>query len=185
MTSRSDRQTDAQIHLKRFLDTMDVSVPEETYARIVDMCDEFFVDQSEMPFNFTTFPNDEHIGDMVIVKDIEFFSMCEHHLIPFFGRVHVGYLPCTRIVGLSKIPRTLDWYAGRPQLQERLTTQVADYIHNNLRPKGTIVVIEAQHLCVGMRGAKKPDAITITSALRGVFLAQPEARNEFFRLVGL
>lgn len=181
----SDRRSDAQIHLRRFLGTMKIGVPEETIDRIVRMYDEFFVDQSKIPFNFTTFPNEEHLGDMVIVKDIEFFSMCEHHLIPFFGCAHVGYLPHERIVGLSKIPRILDWYAGRPQLQERLTSQVADYIHDNLRPKGAIVVIEAKHLCVGMRGAKKPDAVTVTSALRGVFLAQPAARDEFLRLVGL
>ena len=182
--AHDDMVSDAQIHLRHFLSTMNIEVVGETVKRIVRMYDNFFVDQSVEPFHFTTFPNDEHLSDMVIVKDIRFFSMCEHHLIPFFGRAHVGYLPHERIVGLSKIPRVLDWYARRPQLQERLTAQVADYIHDNLRPKGVIVVIEARHLCVGMRGAKKPDAVTVTSALRGVFLAQAEARNEFFRLIG-
>jgi len=171
--------------LIRFLDRVGIVVPTDTPGRIVDMYQEFFADPDIAPFDFTTFPNEEGFGDLVIVKDIKFFSFCEHHLIPFFGKVHVGYLPHTHICGLSKIPRVVDWYAHRPQLQERLTAQIADYIRKQLRPKGVIVVIEAKHLCVAMRGIQKPDAITITSALRGVFLAQPNARDEFFSLLRL
>jgi len=173
--------------LSDWLEEVRVAVPLETPQRIVDMYYEFFVPPHQYekpPFKFTMFPNEEGIDDLVIVKDIHFFSMCEHHLIPFFGTAHVGYLPHEKIVGLSKIPRVVDWYARRPQLQERLTAQIADFIRKELRPKGVIVVIEARHLCVAMRGIKSINAITVTSALRGVFLAQPNARQEFFSLIG-
>jgi len=166
---------------------MNVSVPDGTPERIASMYAEFFIPPSQYklpPFTFTTFPNDENLSDLVIVKDIHFFSMCEHHLIPFFGTAHVGYLPHERIVGLSKIPRVVDWYARRPQLQERMTAQIADYINEQLRPKGVIVVVEARHLCVAMRGIKSINAVTITSALRGTCLANPDARQEFFQLIG-
>jgi len=173
--------------LKQWLMDMDVSVPDGTPERIANMYGEFFIPPHQYeipPFTFTTFPNDDDISDLVIVKDINFFSMCEHHLIPFFGTAHVGYLPHEHIVGLSKIPRVVDWYARRPQLQERLTAQIADFIREQLRPKGVIVVVEARHLCVAMRGIKSINAVTVTSALRGVFLAQPNARQEFFSLIG-
>lgn len=173
--------------LKSWLMDMEVPVPVGTPERIASMYAEFFIppDQyREPPFKFTMFPNEEGIDDLVIVKDIHFFSMCEHHLIPFFGTAHVGYLPHEKIVGLSKIPRVVDWYARRPQLQERLTAQIANFIREQLRPKGVIVVIEARHLCVAMRGIKSINAVTVTSALRGVFLAQPNARQEFFSLIG-
>lgn len=173
--------------LSHFLAAANVWVPQDTPARVVRMYEEFFYtgpDRAEPPFKFTTFPNEDDIHDMVIVKDIDFYSMCEHHLIPFFGQAHVGYLPHERIVGLSKIPRVVDWYARRPQLQERMTGQIANYLRDQLKPKGVIVVINAQHLCVAMRGIQKINAITVTSALRGVFLAQPHAREEFFSLIG-
>ena len=174
----------AEDALKKFLDLMGFCLPEETYGRIVRMYGEFFHNtDNPKPFEFTTFPNKEEMSDLVIVKNIRFFSMCEHHMIPFFGEVHVGYLPHERIVGLSKIPRVVDWFARRPQLQERLTSQIADYKRLGLRPKGVAVVVEAQHLCAGMRGIQRPDAVTITSAMPGVFLAQPAAREEFFHLI--
>ena len=170
-------------HLKAYYAALDIKVPEESYERITRMHRELFVDIDEQPFTFTTFTNKERMTDLVMVRNIEFYSMCEHHMIPFFGVAHVGYLPHERIVGLSKLARLVDWYARRPQLQERLTAQVANYIQDNLRPKGVIVVIKAKHLCMAMRGIKKGSADTVTSALRGVFLAQPEARNEFLRLL--
>ena len=185
--SKYDANEDHARTLAGWLWSMKVQVPtspdNDTPARIVDMYNEFFLDPDKEPFSFTMFPNDEGMEDLVIVKDITFYSMCEHHLIPFFGTVHVGYLPHERIVGLSKIPRVVDWYARRPQLQERMTAQIADYLRKELRPKGVIVVVDAIHLCVCMRGVKNITTNTTTSALRGVFLVNPSARNEFFRLI--
>lgn len=172
--------------LAEWLELMGIPVPEGTPERIVRMYDTLLYKKpwDEPPFDFTTFPNDENLEDMVVVANIDFFSMCEHHLIPFFGRAHVGYLPHERICGLSKIPRTVDWFARRPQLQERMTAQIADFIAEQLKPKGVIVLVEATHLCVAMRGAKSINAVTQTSALRGVFMAQPYARTEFFNIIG-
>lgn len=180
-----EKMLDRTKALAAWLQDMRIDVPEDTPQRIVQMYHDFLYPTAlSAPFKFTMFPNDEGMEDMVIVRDITFYSMCEHHLIPFFGKVHVGYLPHERIVGLSKIPRVVDWYARRPQLQERMTAQIADYIRTQLRPKGTIVVVDATHLCVAMRGIKNITATTTTSALRGVFLVNPSARNEFFRLIG-
>jgi GTP cyclohydrolase I len=164
---------------------MDIKVPEETLGRIVRMYDEFFVETHTPPFSFTTFPNSEHLMGMVIVKNIRFYSMCEHHLLPFFGKVHVGYLPHQKIVGISKIPRIVDWYSRRPQLQERLTKQITNHLAEELECKGVMVAVEATHLCMTMRGVMSPDATTITDERRGSFLASIDVRNEFFRLVGL
>ncbi len=126
----------------------------------------------------TTFPNQEKYSSMVMERDIPFYSMCAHHFVPFYGHAHIAYIPGPRIVGLSKLPRILEFYAKRPQLQERLTEQVADYLWKNLSPLGVMVVIEARHLCVEMRGVKKPGALTVTSALRGCF-EEREVRAEF------
>jgi len=117
----------------------------------------------------TTFPNEEGYSSMVMERDIPFYSMCAHHLVPFYGHAHIAYIPRRRIVGLSKLPRILEFYAKRPQIQERLTEQVADYLARSLEPLGAMVVIEARHLCVEMRGVKKPGALTVTSAIRGCF----------------
>lgn len=170
--------------LGEFLKAVKVRVPTDTLERIVRMYEELFIpeDQPE-PFHFTVFPNEDHVRNIVVVKNIRFYSMCEHHLIPFYGEAHVGYLPHHQIVGLSKIPRLVDWYARRPQLQERLTAQVADYLHAKLDPKGVIVQIRATHLCMSMRGCRSWDAQTTTQALRGVFLASPDVRDEFFAIV--
>jgi len=130
----------------------------------------------------TTFPNDEHYHHMVIEREIPFYSMCAHHFVPFYGHAHIAYIPQSRIVGLSKLPRILEFYAKRPQLQERLTEQVAEFLWENLKPLGVMVVIEARHLCVEMRGVKKPGALTTTSALRGCF-ADRKVREEFLALV--
>lgn len=120
---------------------------------------------------------------MVLVRDVELYSMCEHHMLPFFGRVHVAYLPDGRIMGLSKIPRIIDVFARRLQVQERLTDEIADAIMEGLEPRGVGVVIEAQHLCMMMRGVEKQNSRTITSALRGSFRDCPMTRQEFLRLV--
>jgi GTP cyclohydrolase IA len=131
----------------------------------------------------TTFPNEEHYSSMVMERDIPFYSMCAHHLVPFYGHAHIAYIPNHRIVGLSKIPRILEFYAKRPQIQERLTEQVADYLWSGLDPLGAMVVIEARHLCVEMRGVKKPGALTVTSAIRGCF-EEFKVREEFLSFLG-
>ncbi len=130
----------------------------------------------------TTFPNDEKYSHMVMEKDIPFYSMCSHHLVPFYGHAHIAYIPGDTIIGLSKFGRILEFYAKRPQLQERLTEQVADCLVKRLAPRGAMVVIEARHLCVEMRGVKKPGALTVTSALRGTFHERP-VREEFLDLL--
>jgi GTP cyclohydrolase I len=130
----------------------------------------------------TTFPNEEDYHHMVIEREIPFYSMCAHHFVPFYGHAHIAYIPGAQIVGLSKLPRILEFYAKRPQLQERLTEQVAEFLWAKLRPLGVMVVIEARHLCVEMRGVKKPGALTTTSALRGCF-ADRKVREEFLALL--
>ena len=122
--------------------------------------------------------------EMVVVRDIEFFSLCEHHLLPFIGRAHVGYLPRGRVVGLSKIPRIVDMYANRLQLQERLTVQVADFLMERLEPKGVACVVEATHLCTMMRGVKKQEATMVTSSMTGTFRRDARTRAEFMGLIG-
>ncbi len=126
---------------------------------------------------------DEDHHNMVIVKDIEMYSMCEHHMLPFFGKVHIAYIPNGRIVGLSKLPRVVEVFARRLQVQERLTDQIAQAIQEVLAPHGVAVVIEAAHLCMMMRGVEKQSSMTITSAMRGVFLEDLRTREEFLRLV--
>ncbi|HYE79164.1 MAG TPA: GTP cyclohydrolase I FolE [bacterium] len=121
--------------------------------------------------------------EMVIVRDTEFYSLCEHHLLPFFGKVHVGYIPNGRIVGLSKIPRVIDVFAHRLQVQERLTTQIANALMEHLQPKGVAVVIEAQHLCMLMRGVQKYGSDTVTSAVTGTFKRDPRTRSEFMEFI--
>ncbi len=121
--------------------------------------------------------------EMVIVKDIDFFSLCEHHLLPFFGRCHVGYLPNKKVVGLSKIPRVVDTFARRLQVQERLTVQIAEALQSKLKPHGVAVVMEARHLCMMMRGVEKQNTVAVTSEMLGVFRSQQQTRDEFLRLI--
>ncbi|HEX8297918.1 MAG TPA: GTP cyclohydrolase I FolE [Rubricoccaceae bacterium] len=125
----------------------------------------------------------ESYSEMVLVRDIEVYSMCEHHMLPFFGKAHVAYIPNGHIVGLSKIPRVVDVFARRLQVQERLTLQIRDAIDRVLQPEGVAVVIEAQHLCMMMRGAEKQNSQTTTSAMSGVFLNNADTRAEFMRLI--
>jgi GTP cyclohydrolase I len=132
--------------------------------------------------NQALFPID--YDEMVIVKDIDFFSLCEHHLLPFFGRCHVGYLPNKRVAGLSKIPRVVDMFSRRLQVQERLTVQIADALQSKLKPHGVGVVMEARHLCMMMRGVEKQNTVAVTSSMLGAFRSQLQTREEFLRLIG-
>lgn len=119
-------------------------------------------------------------SEMVIEKDITFYSICEHHLMPFFGKAHIAYIPDGRVVGLSKLARTVEVFARRPQIQERLTGQIADAVMETLRPKGVMVYLEAEHMCMTMRGVKKPGSKTVTTACRGIFLEQDTLKQQFY-----
>ncbi|MGN6161584.1 MAG: GTP cyclohydrolase I FolE [Marmoricola sp.] len=134
-------------------------------------------------FDMTTFENVEEYDEMVLVRDIPMQSVCEHHLLPFIGRAHVAYLPADRIVGLSKLARIVGHYASRPQTQERLTTQIASSLHDHLQPRGVGVVIEAEHTCMTLRGARAPGSTTTTSSLRGLIKDNPSTRSEFLTLI--
>ncbi len=134
------------------------------------------------PFDLTTFPNDEGYDELVIARSLPVLSVCEHHLLPFVGIAHVGYLPGERILGLSKLARVVEHFARRPQVQERLTQQVADWLHSHLSPRGVGVVVEAEHLCMTVRGVQAAGSTTVTSALHGVLRQDAAARAEFFAL---
>ena len=157
----------------------------DTPRRVADMYGEIFagLDQDAAEHLCVTF--DEGHQEMVLVRDIPLYSVCEHHLVPFMGRAHVAYIPgeSGRICGLSKLARVVDVFAKRPQVQERLTSQIADTIVAHLNPAGVVVVIEAEHLCMSMRGVKKPGAITTTSAVRGVFRTKAATRAEAMSLI--
>ncbi len=136
-------------------------------------------------FNATTFANDEAYDELVLVRDIPFHSLCMHHLLPFQGVAHVGYLPGERILGLSKLGRVVDLFARDLQVQERLTTQVATWLEQRLAPRGVGVVVEADHTCMSLRGVQKPGSRTVTSALRGAIRDDPRTRQEFLALTGM
>jgi GTP cyclohydrolase I len=136
------------------------------------------------PFTLTTFPNDEGYDELVVARDIPIRSVCEHHLLPFVGVAHVGYLPGDRILGLSKLARVVELFAHGPQVQERLTKQVADWLDLHLSPRGVGVVIDAEHLCMTLRGVKATGARTLTSALTGTLRSDPRTRAEFLALTG-
>ncbi len=132
--------------------------------------------------DITVFPNDDGIDSMVVMTDITFYSMCAHHLLPFWGRAHVGYIPTDRIVGLSKLARMVEYYARRPQIQERMTHQIAQSLSRELKPQGAMIVVEARHFCMEMRGVEKPGTWTTTSAVRGIFRKRT-TREEFLDLL--
>ena len=136
------------------------------------------------PFQPTTFPNDGGYDELVVARSIPFHSLCEHHLLPFVGVAHVGYLPGERILGLSKLARVVDFFARSLQVQERLTTQIASWLQHELQPKGVGVVLEAEHLCMSLRGVQKQGASTVTSALHGLVRDDPRTRQEFLALTG-
>ena len=136
-------------------------------------------------FNLTTFPNDERYDELVLARDIPFHSLCQHHLLPFTGVAHVGYLPGDRILGLSKLARVVELFARGLQVQERLTKQVADWLQDQLAPKGVGVVLEAEHLCMSLRGVQARGSRTVTSALHGLLREDFRSRAEFFALAGV
>ena len=154
-----------------------------TPRRIAEMYAEVFGGIYEDPGEELRVGFEEGHQEMVILKDIPFYSMCEHHFLPFHGLAHVGYIPSGRVVGASKIGRVVEILAKRPQLQERLTTQIANTIVSVLEPKGVAVIIQAEHLCMTMRGVKKPGSNIVTSAMRGLFQKNPLTRSEFLSLV--
>jgi GTP cyclohydrolase I len=158
-----------------------VRTPERVARAYAEMFAGLFVDPDEVLQ--TTF--DENHDELVLVKDIPLYSICEHHLVPWHGKAAVGYIPGTdgRITGLSKLARVVDMYAKRPQVQERLTSQVADAVMRRLEPQGVIVVVEAEHLCMAMRGVRKPGSTTTTSAVRGIFQSDPRSRAEALSLI--
>jgi GTP cyclohydrolase I len=157
----------------------------DTPRRVAEMYAELFMGREMEPKQALTVGFEEGHREMVILRDIPFYSMCEHHLLPFYGVVHVGYLPNAsgRVVGASKLARVVEIFAKRLQIQERMTTQIADAIVNGLQPDGVGVIVQAEHLCMIMRGIKKPGSTIVTSALRGVLRHRKESRAEFFSLL--
>ena len=157
-----------------------------TPTRVARMYEEIFAGLRENPAQHLTVTFEASHDEMVMVRDIPLYSACEHHLVPFHGVAHVAYIPGDdgRITGLSKLARLVDGYARRPQVQERLTAQVADAMVEILQPRGVFVVIECEHLCMSMRGVRKPGSLTVTSAVRGLFKANPATRAEAMALIG-
>lgn len=157
----------------------------KTPARVARMYEEIFAGLTDDPMKYFETTFDEDHQEMVLVKDIPFYSMCEHHLVPFFGVAHVAYIPGKegRVCGLSKLARLVDSFAKRPQVQERLTSQIADTLCEALHPQGVIVVLEAEHMCMSMRGVKKPGSKTTTSAVRGAFERSFKTRQEALTLI--
>jgi GTP cyclohydrolase IA len=156
----------------------------ETPQRVARMYAEIFDGIHRDPGEVVdSFFGDEHYQEIVMVRDIAFYSNCEHHLVPFHGKAHVAYIPQGRVTGLSKLARLIEGFARRPQMQERLTAQVADTLMDRLDPLGVMVVIEAEHLCMSMRGVRKPGSITVTSAVRGTMATNPSTRAEAIALM--
>jgi GTP cyclohydrolase I len=158
---------------------------QDTPARVARAYAETFAGLWQDPFEILATTFDENHDELVLVKDIPMYSTCEHHLVPFHGVAHVGYIPGTdgRVTGLSKVARLVEVYARRPQVQERMTRQIADALDDVLKPQGVIVVIEAEHLCMAMRGIRKPGTTTVTSAVRGIFRESAATRSEAMSLV--
>ena len=152
---------------------------DRTPARLVDALLQL---TTPKPFDFTTFPNDEGYDELVLVREIPFTSLCEHHVLPFTGTAHVGYLPSDRIVGLSKLARVVEHVSRGLQVQEGITVEIADILERELRPRGVGVVLEAEHLCMSLRGAQVPGSVTSTSALRGLLRDDARSRQEFLAL---
>lgn len=155
----------------------------DTPDRVYRMYKEIFSGIGSDPQDVLTAVFHEQHNELVIVKDIRFYSVCEHHMVPFFGKAHVGYLPDGKIIGLSKIARLVDIVSKRLQLQERMTQMIADAMNQRLEPKGVIVMLEAEHLCMSMRGIKRPGSTTVTIATRGIFDTDENMRKRFFELI--
>jgi GTP cyclohydrolase I len=158
---------------------VDTEALEETPRRVAEAYAELLTPQ---PFRATTFPNDEGYDELIVARSIPFHSLCMHHMLPFQGVAHVGYLPGERIIGLSKLGRVVEFFSRDLQIQERLTTQVADWLQRELEPKGVGVVLEAEHMCMSLRGVQKLGAMTVTSALRGLIRDDVRTRQEFLAL---
>jgi len=158
---------------------------QDTPDRVARAYTETFAGLWQDPYDVLATTFDEDHDELVLVKDIPMYSTCEHHLVPFHGVAHIGYIPGVdgRVTGLSKLARLVEVYARRPQVQERMTSQVADALNDVLKPRGVLVVIQAEHLCMAMRGIRKPGAITVTSAVRGIFRDNPATRSEAMSLV--
>ena len=155
----------------------------DTPRRVAKMYRELFAGVSANPAVHLQRVFHEEYDEVVLLRDIDFHSLCEHHLLPFHGKAHVAYLPNGKVVGLSKLARTVDAFARRPQVQERMTCQIADALMTHLEPKGVVVVVEAEHLCMKMRGVQKPNGTMVTSAVRGTFKESPAARAEVMSLI--
>ncbi len=154
-----------------------------TPRRVAEAYEFLFAGLGDDPARHLDVGFQEEHREMVLVRDIPLHSLCEHHLMPFVGKAHVGYIPDGKVVGLSKLARLVEGYARRPQLQERLTAQVADAIHERLGSRGAIFVVEAEHLCMTMRGVQKPGSVTVTSAVRGIYARDPRTRQEAMSLI--
>ncbi|WP_244258371.1 GTP cyclohydrolase I FolE [Streptomyces sp. Tu 2975] len=178
--------TAAELAAGQFLQALGIDTGSEslrgTPGRMARAYAELF---SPRPFDLTTFPNDEGYDELVLARSIPLRSVCEHHLLPFVGTAHIGYLPGQRILGLSKLARVLEHFACRPQVQERLTKQVADWLQTHLEPKGVGVVIQAEHTCMTLRGVQATGATTMTSTLLGLLRSDARSRSEFLALTGL
>ena len=175
--------SDAEQAAAQFLTSLGIDLDREslrdTPRRMVAMYEELL---NPAPFNATTFPNDGGYDELVVAREIPFHSLCEHHMLPFVGVAHVAYLPGERILGLSKLARVVDYFARSLQVQERLTTQIADWLQRELSPKGVGVVLEAEHMCMSLRGVQKTGSTTVTSALHGLVRDDARTRQEFLAL---
>ena len=156
-----------------------------TPGRVANMYSELLGGMRQDPKEHLTAVFRENYDEIVLLRDVPFYSICEHHIMPFIGKVHVAYLPDGQVLGVSKLARVVDCFARRLQVQERLTVQIADFLMVNLRPKGVAVVVEASHSCMTIRGIKKPGSVMVTSALRGIFIRDPRSRNEVLRLMNV
>lgn len=163
----------------------DISRPglKDTPSRVARMYSEIFSGLKTPDEDLLKPIEGENHDEMVLLKDIPFYSICEHHLLPFFGKAHIAYIPSGKIVGISELVKALELLAKRPQVQERLTSQLADLILQKLKPKGCMVIIDAEHLCMSMRGIKKPGSKTVTSAVRGIFRSKQSTREEMLELI--
>ena len=157
----------------------------ETPSRVARMYEELFGGLHDDPTQYTKKFFQEHYNEIVLVRDISFNSTCEHHLMPFLGKVHIGYIPDGRVIGLSKLARGVEVFSHRPQVQERMTEDIAELLYSQLKAKAVGVVVEAEHTCMTVRGVKKPGSNCVTSALRGGFLKNSSSRSEFFSLINM
>ncbi|WP_088549379.1 GTP cyclohydrolase I FolE [Paenibacillus aquistagni] len=186
-TSVSDNREKVEYHIRELLKLIGENVEREglldTPARVTRMYEEIFSGYSVDPREVLGVTFDEQHEELVIVKDIVYYSQCEHHMAPFFGKVHIGYVPSGQIVGLSKLARLVDAITRRLQVQERITTEIADILEEVLKPQGVMVVVEGEHLCMCARGVRKPGSKTVTTAARGVFKTDAAGRQEFMSLL--